>query len=115
MHNDVDLYCLHEIFKPRINTYLLEFMSSWNNHPLSTEQNMTPLQLYHTGGIGIDTSSESEDDSSQPSVGTTSSILAMASEAVEVSNLCFNPCTLLKVEMERVSRQPSQSDGYDLY
>ena len=113
VHNDVDLYCLHEIFKPRINTCLLEFMSSWNNHS-STEQNMTPLQLYHTGGNGIDTFSDSEDDSSQPSVGTTSSILAMASEAVEVSNLCFNLCTGLKVEMERVSQLPSQSGGYDL-
>ena len=38
--NDVDLYCL--------NDRLAEFTESWNNHPLRTEGNSTPLQLFHS-------------------------------------------------------------------
>ena len=44
--NDVDLYCLHHIFLPRINRCLGEFCESWNNHGLSTASNLTPNQLF---------------------------------------------------------------------
>lgn len=33
--NEVDLYCLHYTFLPRINQTLDSFVESWNNHPLS--------------------------------------------------------------------------------
>lgn len=45
--NDVDIYCLHEVFTTRINRCLSEFVNSWHNHPLSSERNMTPLQLFY--------------------------------------------------------------------
>ena len=44
--NEVDMFCLHYVFIPRINSSLLEFQSAWNQHPLSTENNLSPLQLY---------------------------------------------------------------------
>ena len=88
-------------------------LHSWNNHLLSTEQNMTPLQLYCIGRNGNDTSSGSE-DSYQTSVGT-NSILTMATEAVEVRGGRSGPCGNVKAEMKRVSQLPSQSTGYDLY
>ena len=44
--NDVDLFCLHEIFTCRINTCLSEFMTSWNNHSISTEHSMSPMQPF---------------------------------------------------------------------
>ena len=50
--NDSDLFCLHYIFLPRINSSLKTFKFAWNNHPLSTEGNRSPLQLYTGGSIG---------------------------------------------------------------
>ena len=44
--NDADLFCLHYVFIPRINATIQCFQSAWNNHPLSTEGNRSPLQLY---------------------------------------------------------------------
>ena len=44
--NEVDLYCLHHVFLPRINKSLAEFQESWNNHALSSEGRMTPYQLF---------------------------------------------------------------------
>ena len=44
--NEADMYCLHYIFIPRINSALSSFQSAWNHHPISTENNLSPLQLY---------------------------------------------------------------------
>lgn len=44
--NEVDLFCLHYVFLPRINKSLQQFLSAWNHHQLSTERNLSPLQLY---------------------------------------------------------------------
>ena len=41
--NEVDLYCLHYVFLPRINKCLNEFSESWNHHALSSEGIMTPV------------------------------------------------------------------------
>lgn len=45
--NEVDLYCLHYVFLPRISRNLVEFKESWNHHKLSTEGNRTPFQLFY--------------------------------------------------------------------
>lgn len=50
--NECDLFCLQYVFLPRINASLKAFQSSWNSHPLSTEGNRTPVQLYAGGSIG---------------------------------------------------------------
>lgn len=44
--NEADLFCLHYIFIPRINQALHSFQQAWNHHPLSTENNLSPIQLY---------------------------------------------------------------------
>ena len=49
--NEVDLYCLHYVFLPRINNTLETFVESWNNHSLSSERNFTPYQLFIRGAI----------------------------------------------------------------
>jgi len=36
---------LHRIFSPRLNDSLETFREAWNNHPLSSEHNFSPLQL----------------------------------------------------------------------
>ena len=43
------LYCLHFIYLPLINTALRELASAWNDHPVSTESNYTPRQLWLQG------------------------------------------------------------------
>jgi len=85
--NEVDLFCLHEVFKSRINKCLMEFKSSWNNHSLSTEHNMSPMQLYHVRHDNAELSSQSEDESHQPSIGqdTYSTLTTMAHDAVKVT------------------------------
>ena len=47
--NEVDIFCLHFVFLPRINKSLKDFQDSWNCHPHSTEGNMSPLQLFLEG------------------------------------------------------------------
>ena len=47
--NDIDLFCLHFVFLPRINAQLDQFASAWNNHPIRTENGLSPLQLWTRG------------------------------------------------------------------
>lgn len=44
--NDLHLFALHAVFLPRINIMLNQFIETWNNHPLRTERNRTPLQVW---------------------------------------------------------------------
>ena len=46
--NDTDLFCLHYVYIARINRNLAEFVAAHNNHPLSTEHNNSPAQLFWT-------------------------------------------------------------------
>ena len=45
------LFCLHYVFTPRINRHLEKFRCGYDNHPLSSESNMTPVQLWMYGII----------------------------------------------------------------
>ena len=45
--NDTDLFCLHYVYVPRINQLLQEFVNAHNHHSISTENNLTPLQLFN--------------------------------------------------------------------
>ena len=47
--SDVHMYALRYVFQPRINAHLKEFAEEWNNHPLSTEKNMSSAQLWLWG------------------------------------------------------------------
>ena len=44
--SDVNLFCLHLVYISRINESLEEFTRQQNNHPLRTEHNRSPLQLF---------------------------------------------------------------------
>lgn len=59
--NGADLYALHHVYVPKINASLDAFRSSWNNHSLSTESNMSPLQLYMAYAQGSDLFDETVD------------------------------------------------------
>ena len=45
------LFCLKYVFLPRINASLEKFMLAWNSHPVSSEGNLTPMQLWTVGLI----------------------------------------------------------------
>ena len=49
--NDTHLFCLHFVYFPRIKSQLTKWKNAWNSHPLSTENNKTPIQLWTTGLI----------------------------------------------------------------
>jgi hypothetical protein len=46
---DSHIICLHYIFLPRLNWHLREFIRMWDRHPLSTEGNRSPQQLWVAG------------------------------------------------------------------
>ena len=47
--DEVHMFCLQYVFKQRINSALQKFKHAWNNHPLSSERNLSPLQLWIRG------------------------------------------------------------------
>eukprot|EP00794_Sanderia_malayensis_P001565 gene1565-1725_t len=49
--NDVQLFALHLAFKNKINESLQEFVQQWQHHPLSTECNLSPYQLFTSGTL----------------------------------------------------------------
>ena len=51
--SESDLYCLHYIYLPRINVAPNSFTKGWNNHALTTERCMTPIQLFTRGILSI--------------------------------------------------------------
>ena len=63
--NDTDIFCLHYIFLPRINASLHSFQLAWNNHPLSTENNRLPIQIYTCDSVGSSLFQECQDASIQ--------------------------------------------------
>lgn len=48
-NNEVDMFALQYVFLPRVNRALDHFITQWNNHPLRTEGNKSPLQLWTAG------------------------------------------------------------------
>ena len=49
--SDADLFCIHFVYLPKINEALQAFTARWNNHAITTEHCMTPVQLFTAGCI----------------------------------------------------------------
>ena len=47
--NEIHIYCLYYVYLTRINHTLSMFCDGLNNRPLSSEHNMTPVQLWVRG------------------------------------------------------------------
>lgn len=45
------LLALQEVFIPRINRSLNEFVNQWNSHPVSSAGNQSPEQMFITGSL----------------------------------------------------------------
>ena len=65
LENPIHMFVLHWVFIGRINYALHEWMDSFNNHPLSTEHNWSPNQLWINGMLRQDNplaTGEADDD-----------------------------------------------------
>ena len=47
--NEMRLFALYYVYLPRINKTLAEFTQDWNFHPLSSTNNQSLRQLWHSG------------------------------------------------------------------
>jgi len=99
--NETDLFCLHQVYIPRINCALSEFSESWNNHSLSSERNMTPNQLFLQGTI--------LQGPQEPTLPQSSLNVPVPAEEVEVPNIKFIPCESLKTLLDGTSA-PTSAD-----
>ncbi len=111
--NEVDMYCLHYVFMPRVNRTLQSFVDSWNNHSLSTEHNLTPNQLFIRGAIQQRMVPQCSSSSSR---GPFTAPLSSVSNHVGVPRIAFFPCTLMYQDINRINPLSSSTDfGCDLY
>ena len=88
--NEVDIYCLHYVFVPRINQALSSFVEGWN-----TEGNQTPYQLFVMGLLPNASNSDSDSNSEEGSA----SLDLQSSDAVNVPRCSFDPCPQLIQEL----------------
>jgi hypothetical protein len=51
--SETDLFCLYYVYLPRISHSLDQFLNGWNVHPVSTENNLSPNQLWIRGLMEI--------------------------------------------------------------
>lgn len=52
-NDGIHLWCLHYTFLPVINVHLTNWKNAWIHHPLRTERNSTPMQLWIRGPHSI--------------------------------------------------------------
>lgn len=95
--NEIDIFCLHYVFNPRINKNLASFVESWNNHPVSTERNRTPNQLFISGALETETFPQLPVASSSTSIRN-----PMSREHIEVPRSSFVPCRALCIGVARI-------------
>lgn len=51
--NEIHLFCLHLVYLDMLNEALDKFTGEWNNHPVSTETNFSPEQLWVRGMVTL--------------------------------------------------------------
>lgn len=54
--SEVHLFCLHLVYIDLINDALQEFVAQWNNHPVTTESNLSPRQIWVRGVVALQNS-----------------------------------------------------------
>ena len=63
--DNVHMFCLHYVFKARINQHLKCFSTGWDNHPIRTAVNRTPNQLWIIESLEATRSFEAVRDTEQ--------------------------------------------------
>ena len=57
--DELQLWCLHKVYIPRIKQSLEVFRQQMNNHPVRTEQNFSPNQLFIQGVLANESTTRS--------------------------------------------------------
>jgi len=97
-YDEIDLFCLHFVFVPRINRHMSIWKEGWNSHSLRTEKHNTPKQLWIRGSCYIqgDNTSvanefwNSEEEISQYGVDWEGPIPSIESKSVTVPDGSFS-------------------------
>ena len=110
--NEIDLFCLHVVFVPRINRDLDSFIECWNNHSLSTEGNLMPNKLFIQGALENDVTIN--EPTLNPS--TDQYTIPSSNDAIDVPRSAFVPCDNLLHEISLVDMLQDCFDlGYSIY
>ena len=105
--NEVDLFCLHFVYIPKLNNCLQRFTQSWNNHPLSSERNQTPNQLFIHG---ILTQQQQHPSAQLTSTGPLP-VLTPSQDSVVVPCSHFHACDALKQALQLTMSPVPDVDG----
>lgn len=109
--NEVDIFCLHYVFKARINSTLNSFVESWNNHSISTERSQSPNQLYILGMVNRGTVPTRPNLTTATSQSTPGHL-----DPVEVPRVGYLPCASLNMQLALIDPLGPTSDfGADVY
>ncbi|XP_041832737.1 uncharacterized protein LOC121634267 [Melanotaenia boesemani] len=114
----VHLFGVHYIFVPRLHADLEIFTAGWNNHPLRTEEGLTPEQMWCMGHLQDLDEGERLEDLQDPAIDWESAVLCEDSHgAVVIPEL---ECPLHEEALEELQRNinpldRSQTHGRDLY
>lgn len=114
--NDTDLFCVHYAILPELNRCLEEFRESWNNHCLSSENNLTPEALFTIGLLEKQHSvNESQRESNNPVQNdlSSSSLAPHGIEditVVDVPNTPAELCQVMQQHLERIRVDTEASD-----
>ena len=95
--NEVDIFCLHFVFKPRINSCMSALCESWNNHSVSTAGSRTPNQLFILGSLENNTVPQ-QPHQTNPMLTTTPDI----TNRVRVPRIRYRPCSSLSTQLSSV-------------
>ncbi len=60
--NPMHLWCLHKVYIVFINNAISNFINAWSHHPLRSEHNQTPRQLFISGLLGSHNSVDEEEE-----------------------------------------------------
>ena len=90
--NDTDLFCVHFAILPQVNRCLEEFTESWNNHRLSSANNLTPDALFTIGLLEKQQNNSSAGEHDLPNDGNLSSV-SLAPHGMEDVTIVDVPST----------------------
>ena len=91
--NEVNLFALHYVYLPRINSAIEHFKQGWNHHPIRTAHNRSPYQLFTSAALNLQQSGLAAVDffaSVDDSYGIEEEGLASDDSGVEVPRIAFS-------------------------
>ena len=117
--DETDLWCLHYVFLKEINDCLSRWVEAWIRHPLRTEHNRSPLQLWITGMRWSSTNVPQPDNNTWDLYGIDwTGPIPMEDEAiataVEVPDTVFPVAEEIQIELEATLSEINDHRGDDI-